>query len=130
MSTIVKNGFIVSPTDTFKADIEIENGTIVKISSNIIPSDQDHVINAEDQYVLPGGIDPHSHLAISGTVDDFASGTKAAASGGITSIINFTDPKPDQISFLEDLNEWKKKLRIQSSIMVFILLLIDVIMRY
>ncbi|NYV68216.1 dihydropyrimidinase [Bacillus sp. Gen3] len=109
MSTIVKNGFIVSPTDTFKADIEIENGTIVKISSNIIPSDQDHVINAEDQYVLPGGIDPHAHLAISGTVDDFASGTKAAASGGITSIINFTDPKPDQISFLEDLNEWKKK---------------------
>ncbi len=109
MRTIIKNGLIVTPTNTFEADIEMKNGTIVKISNNIVPSNEDNIIDAKDKYVLPGGIDPHAHLAISGTVDDFESGTKAAASGGITTIINFTDPKPNQMSFLDNLNEWKQK---------------------
>lgn len=109
MSTIIKNGIIVTPTDTFKADVKINEGIIANINSNIVPSSQDDVINADNKYVLPGGIDPHAHLAISGTVDNFESGTKAAASGGITSIINFTDPKPNQTSFIDDLNEWKSK---------------------
>ncbi|GIN12711.1 dihydropyrimidinase [Shouchella clausii] len=109
MATVIKNGIIVTPTDTFKSDMAIEKGIIAKLSDCIVPTSQDSVIDAEGKYVLPGGIDPHAHLAISGTVDDFESGTRAAASGGITSIINFTDPTPDQGSFLDDLKKWKQK---------------------
>lgn len=108
MATIIKNGILVNPTDSFKADLKIENGIISMVGDQIDAEKDDLVIDATDKYVLPGGIDPHTHLAISGTLDDFESGTQAAASGGITSIINFTDPRDDQ-SFLENLEEWKKK---------------------
>lgn len=108
MGTIIKNGILVTPTDTFKADLKIENGTIKMIADQISPDKADEVIDAEGQFVLPGAIDPHTHLAIDNTLDDFESGTQAAAVGGITSIINYTDPKKGQ-SYLENLKEWKQK---------------------
>lgn len=111
MSLVIKNGILVTPFQTFKADIMVKEGIIVEISNSIDPTSQDKVINADNKYVLPGGIDPHTHLAIQGTVDDFESGTQAAAAGGITTIINFTDPKSNQASFLENLNEWKEKAK-------------------
>lgn len=110
MGTIIQNGTLVTHKVIFKADIKVENGIIVEISDRITPDFKDDVINAEDNYVMPGGIDPHTHLAISDTLDDFESGSKAAAVGGITSIINFTDPKKDQ-SVLENLNDWKSKAK-------------------
>lgn len=108
MSRIIQNGIIVTQGDTYKADLEIREGKIVSIANKITPASQDDVIDAEDQYVLPGGIDPHTHLAIENTLDDFESGTRAAAAGGITSIINFTDPQEGQ-SVIDNLNMWKRK---------------------
>lgn len=112
MKTIIQNGTIVTATDIYKADILIENGVITGISSHYAAAPDANVIDASGQYVFPGGIDVHTHLAwpfqSTGTADDFVSGTRAAAAGGITSIINFTNPKKGQ-TLLDNLQEWKKK---------------------
>ncbi|MGE7764640.1 dihydropyrimidinase [Peribacillus sp. NPDC096540] len=112
MKTIIQNGTIVTVADIYKGDLLIENGVITAIADRIIPEKDVHVIDASGQYLFPGGIDVHTHLAwpfqSTGTADDFVSGTRAAAAGGITSIINFTNPKKGQ-TLLDNLQEWKKK---------------------
>lgn len=112
LKTIIQNGTIVTATDCFNADIMIDKGKITAISDRLFPEKDDYVIDANGQYIFPGGIDVHTHLAwpfqSAGTADDFVSGTRAAAAGGITSIINFTKPKKGQ-TILDNLKEWKKK---------------------
>lgn len=92
MKKIIKNGVIVTATDTYEADIEISEGIITQIGKNLGEKDAE-VIDAKGSYIFPGGIDPHTHLDMpfGGTVtkDDFESGTKAAAFGGTTTIIDF-----------------------------------------
>ncbi|GEN87096.1 dihydropyrimidinase [Oceanobacillus sp. FSL W8-0428] len=108
MATIIQNGIIVTASETFQADIKIDNGKINMISNQITGSNEDTILDATNKYVLPGLIDPHTHLGIKGTLDAFETGTRAAAAGGITTIINYTDPDNSQ-TFLEDLTEWKEK---------------------
>src|SRR5699024_1470889 len=108
MATIIQSGTLVTATETFKADLKVENGKISMVSNRITSSNEDTVIDAMGKYVLPGLIDPHTHLDIHGTLDNFESGTAAAAAGGITTIINYTDPDNNQ-TFLDDLKQWKKK---------------------
>lgn len=92
MRKIIKNGILVTASDTFQADLLIENGVITQIGKNFIFDDAE-IIDASGQYVFPGGIDPHTHLEMpfGGTVtkDDFETGTIAAAFGGTTTIIDF-----------------------------------------
>lgn len=92
MKKIIKNGCIVTATDTYVADIAIENGVITKIAENVTDL-QSEIIDAKGLYVFPGGIDPHTHLDMpfggTTTKDDFETGTMAAAFGGTTSIIDF-----------------------------------------
>ena len=92
MKKIIKNGTIVTASDTFQADLCIEDGKISQIASDLSLTEAE-VIDATGCYVFPGGIDPHTHLDMpfGGTVtkDDFESGTKAAAFGGTTTIIDF-----------------------------------------
>lgn len=92
MKKIITNGIIATATDTYKADILIENGVISQIGTNL-PKQDAEVIDANGCYVFPGGIDPHTHLEMpfGGTVskDDFETGTIAAAFGGTTSVIDF-----------------------------------------
>ena len=92
MKKIIKNGTIVTATDTYKADIEINDGVITQIGSGFYTQDAE-VIDADGCYVFPGGIDPHTHLDMpfGGTVtkDDYETGTRAAAFGGTTTIIDF-----------------------------------------
>jgi len=82
----------VTATDRFQADIAIENGTIAAIARTL-PSNGSATVDASGCYVFPGFIDPHTHLDMpfggTTTVDDFASGTVAAALGGTTTIIDF-----------------------------------------
>ena len=108
MRTIIQNGILVTSEELYQADILIEDGIIKEVAEKISFGSEDYVIDASNQYVMPGAIDVHAHLAVPGTVDDFESGTKAAAMGGITSIINFTSPIKGQ-PFLENLRDWKKK---------------------
>ena len=92
MKKIIKNGIIVTATDTYRADVGIENGVITGIGTDLSTQGAE-VIDAKGCYVFPGGIDPHTHLDMpfGGTVtkDDFERGTIAAAYGGTTTIIDF-----------------------------------------
>ncbi|MBO8177738.1 MAG: dihydropyrimidinase [Bacillus sp. (in: Bacteria)] len=92
MKKLIKNGTIVTATDTFEAEILIENGKIVAMGHQLDPVGAE-VIDAKGCYIFPGGIDPHTHLEMpfGGTVskDDFETGTIAAAFGGTTTVIDF-----------------------------------------
>lgn len=92
MSKWIRNGTVVTASDTYQADILIEGEKVVAIGSNLDVKDAE-LIDATGYYVFPGGIDPHTHLDMpfGGTVtsDNFYTGTKAAAFGGTTSIIDF-----------------------------------------
>jgi dihydropyrimidinase len=92
MDTIIKNGTVVTATDTYKADVGIAGGRIVQIGENLEAAGA-KVIDAAGKYVMPGGIDVHVHLQLPfcGTVsaDDFVNGTKAGACGGLTTLIDY-----------------------------------------
>ncbi|MDP5274240.1 dihydropyrimidinase [Chengkuizengella axinellae] len=94
MKKVIKNGTVVTATDTYKADILIENGIISSIAQQIqLNGAEAEVVDAAGHLVFPGGIDPHTHLEMpfGGTVsrDDFETGTIAAAFGGTTTVIDF-----------------------------------------
>ncbi|MCR8848759.1 dihydropyrimidinase [Rossellomorea sp. SC111] len=92
MDKIIQNGTIVTATDTYKADILIQDGKIAAIGKGFDPGDTE-VIDASGKFIFPGGVDPHTHLEMpfGGTVskDDFETGTIAAAFGGTTTLIDF-----------------------------------------
>ena len=109
MSTVIKNGTVVTADLTYKADVRIEGDIIVEIGPNL---SGDEVLDATGCYIMPGGIDPHTHLEMPfmGTysADDFESGTRAALSGGTTMVVDFCLPSPGQ-SLLEALSMWDNK---------------------
>lgn len=92
MKTLIQNGTLVTASETFQADLLMENGQIALMGLNL-PTDGAQVVNAAGKYVLPGAIDVHTHLELpfGGTVssDDFYTGHKAAAFGGTTFHIDF-----------------------------------------
>lgn len=100
MDLVIKNGLVVSPLATFKADIGIWKGRISTIAENLPVSDGTRSIDVTGKYVLPGAIDVHTHMEHwSGpqrTADDFESGTKAAACGGVTTIIDFAIQRKEE----------------------------------
>ena len=99
MSILIKNGTIVTASDTFSGDILLKDEKIEGIASRI-NSPADEVIDAEGKYVIPGGIDAHTHfqLPVKGTVsaDGFRSGSMAAACGGVTCFIDFAHQVPGE----------------------------------
>ncbi|WFR99814.1 dihydropyrimidinase [Rhizobium tumorigenes] len=109
MSTVIKNGTVVTADLTYKADVKIEDGVIVEIGPNLLGNE---VLDATGCYVMPGGIDPHVHLEMPfmGTysADNFESGTRAALAGGTTMVVDFCLPEPGQ-SLLDALNRWDNK---------------------
>ena len=109
MSTVIKNGIIVTADRTYKADVKVESEKIVDIGENLSGESE---LDATGCYVMPGGIDPHTHLEMPfmGTYssDDFESGTRAALSGGTTMVVDFALPAPGQ-SLLEAISMWHNK---------------------
>ena len=93
MSTVIKNGTIVTADRTYKADVLIEGESITAIGSDL---KGDKVIDATGCFIMPGGIDPHTHLDMpfmgTNSADDYESGTKAALSGGTTMVVDFCIP--------------------------------------
>jgi len=91
--TIIANGRVVTATDTYAGDVAISGGKIAAIGQNLPRENTRRVIDAAGRYVLPGGIDVHTHLDMpfGGTMssDDFETGTRAAAFGGTTTLIDF-----------------------------------------
>lgn len=108
---VIKNGTIITGSDHYKADIGVVDGKIVDISSSL---DGDNVYNAEGKLLIPGGIDVHTHLDMpfGGTFssDDFQTGTKAAAIGGTTSIIDYA-VQPQGKTLNETIEIWSKKAK-------------------
>ena len=109
MSKVIKNGTIVTADRTWKADVLIRHDKIIAIGHDL---HGDHEFDATGCYVMPGGIDPHTHLEMPfmGTysADDFETGTRASLSGGTTMVVDFCLPAPGQ-SLLEALQMWSNK---------------------
>ncbi len=110
MSTmVIKGGTVVTADLTYSADVKTEGGKIIEIGQNL---SGDSTLDAQGCYVMPGGIDPHTHLEMPfmGTysTDDFESGTRAALSGGTTMVVDFALPAPGQ-SLLEAIQMWDNK---------------------
>src|SRR3984893_17096325 len=91
--TIITGGTVVTAADTCQADVAIENGRVVALGGSLPRENAKRLIDAAGKYVFPGGIDVHTHLDMpfGGTTsaDDFETGTRAAAFGGTTTLIDF-----------------------------------------
>jgi dihydropyrimidinase len=112
VTTVIKNGTVVTADRQWKADVLIECETIAAVAPDL---QGDEVIDATDAYVIPGGIDPHTHLEMPfmGTTaaETFASGTFAAAAGGTTMLVDFVLPGDDGL--LAAVDDWDRKSRDQ-----------------
>ena len=109
MSKVIKNGTVCTADRAWKADVLIEGEVIRQIGENLTGEEY---IDAEGAYVLPGGIDPHTHLEMPfmGTTaaETFETGTWAAAAGGTTMVVDFCLPGEDG-SIKNAINEWHRK---------------------
>lgn len=108
--TIIKNGTLITASETFQADILVEGEKIAAVGRDFDEAGC-RVVDAEDKFVLPGGIDPHTHLDLpmfdTVSSDDHYSGHKAAAFGGTTTVMDFVpDVKRD---LLQNVEAWRDK---------------------
>jgi dihydropyrimidinase len=111
MTTLIKNGTIITATETYKADLLVKNGVISEAGREISKIASE-IIDATDKWVLPGAIDVHTHIDTQSdgmtTVDDFETGTAAAAAGGTTTVIDFAEQAPG-VTLAQTLENWKSK---------------------
>jgi dihydropyrimidinase len=111
-TNLIRGGTVVTERGRRRADVLTRDGRIAAIGDAIEAPAGAEVIDAGGCYVMPGGIDPHTHmqLPMMGTVmaDDFFTGTAAAAAGGTTTILDFVGPEPGQ-SPLEALAIWQAR---------------------
>ncbi len=109
MSTVIKNGTVVTADLSYSADVLIDNGVIIEIGSNLTGKSE---LDATGCYIMPGGIDPHVHLEMPfmGTYssDDFESGTRAGLAGGTTMVVDFCLPNQGE-SLLDAIQRWDNK---------------------
>ena len=110
MSILIRGGTVVDAEHSYRADVLIVGDTIAAIGLDLDVPAGTEVIDAGGQLVMPGGIDPHTHMELPfmGTVasDDFFSGTAAGLAGGTTSIIDFVIPNPQQ-PLMEAFHAWR-----------------------
>jgi dihydropyrimidinase len=109
MTTLIRGGTVVNHDHSVKADVLIDDGKIIAIGQNLTGTT---VIDAGGCFVMPGGIDPHTHMDMpfmgTTTADDFESGTMAAISGGTTMTVDFCLPAPGE-SMLKAYQAWRHK---------------------
>ncbi len=108
-TTLLKNGTVVNADFSEKTDVLIEGGKIIAVGANLKGVS---IIDATGCYIMPGGIDPHTHMDMpfmgTTTADDFESGTMAALSGGTTMTVDFCLPAPGE-SMLKAYQAWRHK---------------------
>ena len=109
MSLVIKGGDVVTAERTYKADILVDGESIKAIGTDFKGND---VIDAAGCFVMPGGIDPHTHLEMpfmgTTSADHYESGTKAALSGGTTMVVDFCIPNNGQ-KLMDAWADWDKK---------------------
>lgn len=108
MALIIKGGTVATADRIFRADVTVADGQIVAVGEGLDSPAGAEVIDAGGCYVMPGGIDPHTHMELPfmGTVasEDFFTGTTAGAAGGTTMIIDFVIPSPQE----DVMSAWRK----------------------
>ncbi|XP_017759774.1 PREDICTED: dihydropyrimidinase isoform X2 [Eufriesea mexicana] len=108
---LIKNGKVVNDDVITDNDVYIEDGIIKQMGRNLIIPGGTRTIDARGKFVMPGGIDPHTHFELemmgAKSVDDFYQGTKAAVAGGTTMIIDFVIPNKDE-SLLEAYERYRE----------------------
>ena len=111
MDTLVKHGTVVTAAGISRADVAIEDGRVAMIGADLEGAGA-RIIDASGCYVIPGGVDVHTHLDTPGfdtvTADDFETGTRAAACGGTTTIVDFCQQAHGQ-SLADALRVWHEK---------------------
>jgi dihydropyrimidinase len=110
-TALVRNGRVVTASETYEADVYVESGRVALVGQGLsLPADT--VIDASGCLVLPGGVDAHTHLDMPAgeltSADDFETGTRAAAFGGTTTVIDFATPEPGQ-ALPDALETWRGK---------------------
>ncbi|MEM1385400.1 MAG: amidohydrolase family protein, partial [Pseudomonadota bacterium] len=109
MTKVIKGGTVVTADRIWQADVLVEGETIAAIGEELSGHE---VVDASGAYVIPGGIDPHTHMEMPfmGTfaAETFESGTWAAATGGTTMLVDFVLPGPDG-SLLNAVDDWDRK---------------------
>ena len=114
-SVLIRGGTVVNADRAFRADVLCIDGKIAEVGDNLAAPAGAQVVDAGGQYVMPGGIDPHTHMQLpfmgTVTMDDFYSGTAAGLAGGTTSIIDFVIPSPKQplMDAYRTWREWAEK---------------------
>ena len=107
---IVKNGTVVSASDTFIGDVAVAQGRVVAVGK--IEGAAKTVVDAKGKVVVPGGIDVHTHFDMpfmgATTIDDFTSGSTAAACGGTTTVVDFAIQKKGE-TFRHALDDWHRR---------------------
>ena len=107
---LIRGGAVVNADREFRADVLCEGGRITAVGTDLATPAGCETLDASGQYVIPGGIDPHTHMQLPfmGTVtrDDFFSGTAAAMAGGTTTIIDFVIPDPQE-PLIDAYRKWR-----------------------
>ncbi len=118
MSTLIQHGTVINAGSTIKADVLIEGEHIVAVAPHIAPAGHT-LVDATNLLVMPGGIDVHTHLDMpfGGTTsaDDYLTGTRAAAIGGTTTVIDFALQSRGH-TLAEALAVWNKKAEAKACI--------------
>ena len=100
MDILIKNGTVINASGRCTADVAVSGGKIISVGPSITPAPHTETIDAAGLLVLPGAVDAHTHFELSfgefSTADDFASGTRAAACGGVTTVIDFITPEVNE----------------------------------
>jgi dihydropyrimidinase len=111
MKTLIKNGIVVTASDTAKADVLVDGEKVAAIGS-ALEARADQTLDAGGRLVMPGAVDVHTHMELpfGGTFasDDFATGTAAAAWGGTTTIVDFAVQTYGQ-TLRAGLDQWHQK---------------------
>src|SRR5437588_12540605 len=111
MSILIKGGRVITAADDYVADVYVDDDRISLIGESL-DVQADRTIDASSKYVLPGGVDAHTHLDMpfggTVTIDDVQSGQTSAAFGGTTCHVDFII-QPQRSSFTDAVEEWRGK---------------------
>jgi dihydropyrimidinase len=112
MPILIRGGTVVNADHSARADVLVDGEVIVAVGPNLAVPAGTEIVDAGGCYVMPGGIDPHTHLDMpfmgTSSADDFETGTRAALTGGTTMVVDFCLPAPGQ-SLLAAYQDWRRK---------------------
>src|SRR6056297_505523 len=110
MDMVIKNGTVVTASESYRADVGIKDGKIVAIAENL--PEEGEVIDATGCYVCPGSVETHTHIDApmhgSRTADDWYTATVSAACGGVTSVVDFANQVEGETVW-DIVNDWNAK---------------------